>query len=208
MSRDFRLLAPVLFLTLAVAACAASSSPTPGTPTAGHSADSPGHGADVGSADRFGRGRDVRGRGAFPRLHDGAHRSQARHRRRKRRDGGAYRGAVGRSGPRRVGARACRPADQRSADLRPGTPVHADRTRRSAEPRRNACRGEGGDRADQDGSFSCRVRARDYLPSQLATRCQGADRGLALPLGCLPSRTGCGHWTAPPALTTSDEDRR
>ena len=34
MSRDFRLLAPVLFLTLAVAACAASSSPTPGTPTA------------------------------------------------------------------------------------------------------------------------------------------------------------------------------
>ena len=34
MSRDVRLLAPVLFLTLAVAACAASSSPTPGTPTA------------------------------------------------------------------------------------------------------------------------------------------------------------------------------
>ncbi len=34
MPRDFRLLAPVLFLTLAVAACAASSSPTPGTPTA------------------------------------------------------------------------------------------------------------------------------------------------------------------------------
>ena len=34
MSRDFRLLAPVLFLTLAVAACAAASSPTPGTPTA------------------------------------------------------------------------------------------------------------------------------------------------------------------------------
>ena len=33
MSRDPRLLAPVLFLTLAVAACAASSSPTPGTPT-------------------------------------------------------------------------------------------------------------------------------------------------------------------------------
>ena len=40
MSRDVRLLAPVLFLTLAVAACAASSSPTPGTPTAGD-ADSP-----------------------------------------------------------------------------------------------------------------------------------------------------------------------
>ena len=34
MSRDVRLLAPVLFLTLAVAACAGSSSPTPGTPTA------------------------------------------------------------------------------------------------------------------------------------------------------------------------------
>jgi hypothetical protein len=34
MSRNLRLLAPVLFLTLAVAACAASSSPTPGTPTA------------------------------------------------------------------------------------------------------------------------------------------------------------------------------
>ena len=34
MSRDVRLLAPVLFLTLAIAACAASSSPTPGTPTA------------------------------------------------------------------------------------------------------------------------------------------------------------------------------
>ncbi len=34
MSRDVRTLASVLFLTLAVAACAASSSPTPGTPTA------------------------------------------------------------------------------------------------------------------------------------------------------------------------------
>ena len=34
MSRDLRLLAPALFLTLAVAACAASSSPTPGAPTA------------------------------------------------------------------------------------------------------------------------------------------------------------------------------
>ena len=34
MSRDLRLLAPMLFLTFAVAACAAASSPTPGAPTA------------------------------------------------------------------------------------------------------------------------------------------------------------------------------
>ncbi len=34
MSRDLRLLTPLLILTLAVAACAASSSPIPGTPTA------------------------------------------------------------------------------------------------------------------------------------------------------------------------------
>ena len=91
------------------------------------SGDIPGHDADIDRADRVRLRRDLRGRGAFPRLDDGAHRSHARHRRRERRDGGADGGAVGGSGPRRLGARACRPADQRPADLRPGAPDHADR---------------------------------------------------------------------------------
>ena len=41
MTRDLRLLAPVLFLTLAVAACATSSSPTPGAPTAQATTETP-----------------------------------------------------------------------------------------------------------------------------------------------------------------------
>ena len=59
MSRDFRLLAPVLFLTLAVAACAASSSPTPGTPTAQATIADLGGPGRFGSSGRFGRGRDL-----------------------------------------------------------------------------------------------------------------------------------------------------
>ena len=41
MSRDLRLVAPVLFLTLAVAACAASSSPTPGASSPGGAPTAP-----------------------------------------------------------------------------------------------------------------------------------------------------------------------
>ena len=55
MSRDLRLLAPLLFLTFAVAACAAASSPTPGAPTAQATPLA----VDFGSAARFGRSRDL-----------------------------------------------------------------------------------------------------------------------------------------------------
>ena len=188
MTREFRTLASVLCLTLAVAACAASSSPTAGTPTAQATTETSAaptaqattetSAAPTAQATTEASGSPTAS-GAAAICADAA-----RFRASTTALTDLTLATVGVSGVTSALAEVQSAAQALAVsghDL-VGQPVSnlltsvqalqtdADRTRRSAEPRRKACRGEGGDRADQDGGFRCGVRPGDCLPGQLATR--------------------------------------